>query len=390
VHRRRPHRLLAAGHARLAQLIHTASRGLQGPERATQWLQAAQAALELYGDHPAVAFAELAAEVATEVRLLRGCQAELDHHASGREVCSRRVDPSALARSLPGLATVGGPALVATMGQASRFPTASRFRSFTGLTPRASETGQVDRKGQPISKAGNRLLRTTLIRAADTARRQDPQLARIYWTQMVERGNDHLGAVCVVAAHLAERAWSSWTENGPMWSATPTVSRSPPRRPRRSSPSAFPRLRRSASGGAARRGRPLNKSCKDMCMALKAQPGDPPPRRPLLDASLGASSQPDHGVDNPSSIENQPKSTPIPRPAPVMSQTRLSVMGPPSVTCTGVSARRSSSLSAIPLLVVLSTDRSHTLVFARAICGSEVAIRLSRRPARPGCGRDRG
>jgi hypothetical protein len=24
---------------------------------------------------------------------------------------------------------------------------------------------------------------------------------------MVERGNDHLGALCVVAAHLAERAW---------------------------------------------------------------------------------------------------------------------------------------------------------------------------------------
>lgn len=202
-----PHALLAAGHARLAQLIHTASRGLQGPERATQWLQAAQAALELYGDHPAVAVAELAAEVTGEVRLLGVCQAELDHHASRREVCYRRVDPSALARSLPGLATVGGPALAATMGQASRFPNASRFRSFTGLTPRASETGQVDRKGQPISKAGNRLLRTTLVRAADTARRQDPQLARIYWTQMVERGKDHLGAVCVVAAHLAERVW---------------------------------------------------------------------------------------------------------------------------------------------------------------------------------------
>jgi hypothetical protein len=25
---------------------------------------------------------------------------------------------------------------------------------------------------------------------------------------MIERGNDHLGAVCVVAAHLAERTWT--------------------------------------------------------------------------------------------------------------------------------------------------------------------------------------
>jgi Transposase IS116/IS110/IS902 family len=93
------------------------------------------------------------------------------------------------------------------MGPASRFARAGKFRAFTGLAPKASETGQTDRKGQPITKAGNRLLRTTLVRAADHARRQDPQLARIYWIQMVQRGKDHLGAVCVVAAHLAERAW---------------------------------------------------------------------------------------------------------------------------------------------------------------------------------------
>ena len=58
-----------------------------------------------------------------------------------------------------------------------------------------------------MSKAGNALLRTTLIRAADTARKQDPQLARIYYVQMAERGKTHLAANCVVAAHLAARAW---------------------------------------------------------------------------------------------------------------------------------------------------------------------------------------
>ena len=139
--------------------------------------------------------------------MLAATQAELDRHATQRASCYRWVDPAGLARSLPGLAEIGGPALVATMGPATRFATAAKFRSFTGLAPKASETGQTDRKGQPISKAGNRLLRTTLYRAADNARRVDPQLARIYYLQMVERGKDHLGAVCVVAARLAERAW---------------------------------------------------------------------------------------------------------------------------------------------------------------------------------------
>jgi Transposase and inactivated derivatives len=130
---------------------------------------------------------------------------ELAAHATARAQAYRFTDPSRLAASLPGLAEVGAPTVTAIIGRAARFRTGARFRSFTGLTPRASETGETDRKGQPMSKAGNRLLRTTLIRAADNARRQDPQLAKIYYTQMVDRGADHLKACCVVAAHLAQR-----------------------------------------------------------------------------------------------------------------------------------------------------------------------------------------
>jgi hypothetical protein len=155
-----------------------------------------------------VDFTGLAAEIATEVRLLRATCAELGAHAAERESCYRTVDPDGLARTLPGLAGVGGPALTACMGDPARFHRGKQFRAFTGLAPKASETGDTDRKGQPMSKAGSSLLRTTLVRAADHARKQDPQLARIYHQQMTERGKDHLGALCVVAASLAERAWT--------------------------------------------------------------------------------------------------------------------------------------------------------------------------------------
>ncbi len=48
---------------------------------------------------------------------------------------------------------------------------------------------------------------------ADSPRRghrpqADPQLAKIYYTQMVDRGADHIKALCVVAAALAARAWT--------------------------------------------------------------------------------------------------------------------------------------------------------------------------------------
>jgi hypothetical protein len=94
------------------------------------------------------------------------------------------------------------------MGRPGRFRDGTRFKSYAGLAPRASETEDTGRKGQPMSKAGPSVLRATLFRAADTARRHDPKLARIYYLQMTERGATHLKACCVVAGHLAERAWT--------------------------------------------------------------------------------------------------------------------------------------------------------------------------------------
>src|SRR5450759_1068743 len=203
-----PRTLLKIGPSKLKSLIVKASHNHHGAERAEQWRSAAAAAVELYGNHPAIAWQDMAAEVVTEVRLLKAIQAQLAVHAARREEAYRWADHGQLARSLPGIAKVGGPVIAAAIGRAERFPTGAQFKSYAGLAPRASETGNTDRKGQPMSKAGSSLLRTTFFRAADTARKQDPQLAKIYYTQMVERGANHVKASCVVAAHLAERAWA--------------------------------------------------------------------------------------------------------------------------------------------------------------------------------------
>jgi transposase len=151
-----PNALVRLGLKRLTTLIERHSHGHQGIERARQWVAAAEASIELYAGHPAVAFTDLAAEVATEVRLLRAVQAELASHAAERETAYRWVDPLELARSLPGVAAISGPALVAAMGDPTRFATGKKFRSYTGLVPKASETGDTDRKGQPMSKAARR------------------------------------------------------------------------------------------------------------------------------------------------------------------------------------------------------------------------------------------
>jgi hypothetical protein len=129
-----PRALTAAGLARLTTLIVKVSRNHQHRARARQWLDAARASLDLYAGHPAVDLTGLAAEITTEIRLLRATCAELTAHAGHRENHYQQVDPAGLARTLPGLADVGGPALAACMGDPARFRHGKQFRSFTGLT----------------------------------------------------------------------------------------------------------------------------------------------------------------------------------------------------------------------------------------------------------------
>lgn len=202
-----PQRLVKLGLSGLSRLAIKVSNGHLGGEYAERWLRAAKSALELYEGHEAMAYEDHAGEIRTEVALLHAYEVQLALQEKAREEAYLQADSQQLARSLPGVAEVGGPVVTSFVGDARRFPNAAHARSFTGLAPRAAETGDSDPKGQHMSKAGPDLLRTTLIRAADTARRQDPQLARIYYLQMTASGAPHLKALCVVASHLAVRLY---------------------------------------------------------------------------------------------------------------------------------------------------------------------------------------
>src|SRR4029450_4501056 len=189
---------------------------------------------------------------ASEVRLVRAAEDERARHEHARDAAMVDVDPAGLAASLPGLGPVGTTQLVATMGRPGRFPNGGAFKAFTGLTPPANETGQTDRKHQPVTKtgprgpptralsgpppgpprganetgqtdrkhqpmtkAGPRLLRSQLAQSANTARKPDPQLPAVYHPQMTQRGATHPKALCVVAARLAERAWLTMARGEP-------------------------------------------------------------------------------------------------------------------------------------------------------------------------------
>ena len=108
-----------------------------------------------------------------------------------------------------------------------------------------------------MSKAGNRRLRTQLIRSAETAPYLDPQLAATYHDQMVNKGAIHTKALCVVAARLAERAWTVMHRGQPYQlrdTASTSIDRADGKRittVRFTVPDDIRRQRRSEKGGRA-------------------------------------------------------------------------------------------------------------------------------------------
>jgi hypothetical protein len=99
------------------------------------------------------------------------------------------------------------PIYLSFIGDPHRFANASALRGWSGMVPRSSQSGSHEGKGLHISQAGPNLIKNAAYLSADVARRYDPQLAKLYYDQMVHKGRHHHQAVCAVATHLLSRIW---------------------------------------------------------------------------------------------------------------------------------------------------------------------------------------
>jgi transposase len=114
--------------------------------------------------------------------------------------------------SVPGIGEVTAPTIAAAAGTPQRFRSQAAFRGWTGVVPHASESADNEAKGLPMTKAGPKRVKLALYQAAETARQWDPQLAKIYYDQMVHKGNPHNKALGAVMSHLASRIHAVLTE----------------------------------------------------------------------------------------------------------------------------------------------------------------------------------
>ena len=83
------------------------------------------------------------------------------------------------------------------------------------MIPNSRQSGESEGKGLHLSPAGPDLVKQFAFMDAETARQWDPQIAAIYYAQMVQHGKHHYQALCTCATHLLDRIWTVLHEDRP-------------------------------------------------------------------------------------------------------------------------------------------------------------------------------
>ena len=244
-----PRALRRLGRQRLTDFLRKISRGHFREDKADELLEAADQAIHLWAAG-GLDFAELAPDIAAEIRVIRALSAEIDRLDDRIARLNQQADPNGLVQSAPGLGTTLAAAIQGRFGDFDRFNDLAGVRSFTGLVPKVDQSGNSHGHGGP-TKAGDPGLRTMLYLAADHALRVDPQLGAKYHRLVVEAGKHYDSALCHLAAnpgHSNRRLLAKQTAPRPT-----RHRRQPYHRSRRSihRGRALPRLRRDPKGPPA-------------------------------------------------------------------------------------------------------------------------------------------
>jgi hypothetical protein len=125
------------------------------------------------------------------------------------------VHPSDNLRTIPGIGDHTAPIFLATVGDPARFRSQSAFANYCGVVPGANQSSDMETKGLRMTKAGPAIMRWALFQAGGIGRAHDPQLACVYYREMVHNGKTHMQAMGAVMSHMSARILAVLREDKP-------------------------------------------------------------------------------------------------------------------------------------------------------------------------------
>ena len=158
----------------------------------------------------------------SDLRLMDSLQTELD--AMGKLLAKRgHVDPRVkLLMTLPGVSQHTAQALLAAIGDVSRFPDADALASYLGLVPSTRQSAGHCYHGH-ITKQGRSHTRAMLIQASHSMRANPGPLG--YFFRRLQKRKPYSVAVVAVAHKLALLAWHLLTNGEPYRYAMPQATK---------------------------------------------------------------------------------------------------------------------------------------------------------------------
>jgi transposase len=201
-----PFKAREAGKAGIEKVLEPAGRQTMKEGLCEKLYQTVTNSCALYENSSEwIDFESIQAEVEIELAhfdLLESCLMKVKERI---KVLYEQVYPSKQLETLKGIGPNLGASIISVLGDPHRFGSQRKLRSFVGLIPKQDDSGESSKKGLPLTQEGPARLRRDLFIAADVARQWDPQLAKIYYTDMVHKGHCHNQAVCSVMTHLINR-----------------------------------------------------------------------------------------------------------------------------------------------------------------------------------------
>jgi transposase len=144
------------------------------------------------------------------------------------ELGERQLAEQALARAdvrhlmtIPGVGAITALALVAVIGDVTRFPSPRHLVGYLGLDPRVRQSGEKAARHGHISRAGQAHARGLLVEAAHTAIRTPGPLHAFHGRIATRRGKQI--AICATARKLTVLAWHLLTKDEDYRYGAPTI-----------------------------------------------------------------------------------------------------------------------------------------------------------------------
>jgi hypothetical protein len=202
-----PGRVLQAGAEQIRQ--EWAASGLD-PQDLGQWadylVRLAQQVLGLYGcAGEYLDYDLLQAEVCREQALLAFVEAQQHHLRKTVHRLYRQIHPSRNLETIPGVGPDGAAVFASLIGNPERFDSLRQHRGWSGMVPYSKQSASSQVEGLKLTQAGPCLIRKFGYLDGEVARLYDPQIAAIYYDQMVNKGKHHCQAVCACTTHLLDR-----------------------------------------------------------------------------------------------------------------------------------------------------------------------------------------